>query len=113
MLSLTKGGVQRAVSIFPRLSQHLPIAWLQLSFGVAKLVAAVIGVVVADMLIWTQLGFYNAAMNSTVVIHRQLLGDLVVVTAETQQLVQAGSFSRRQLIRLKAIQPFKRSNLFI
>jgi putative ABC transport system permease protein len=81
---------------------HLPIAWLQLSFGTAKLVAAVIGVVVADMLIWTQLGFYSAAMNSTVVIHRQLLGDLVVVTAETQQLVQAGTFSRRQLIRLES-----------
>ncbi len=82
--------------------RHLPIAWLQLSFGVAKLVAAVLGVVVADMLIWTQLGFYSAAMNSTVVIHKQLLGDLVVVTAETQQLVQAGTFSRRQLIRMES-----------
>jgi putative ABC transport system permease protein len=82
--------------------RHLPIAWLQLSFGTAKLVAAVLGVVVADMLIWTQLGFYSAAMNSTVVIHRQLLGDLVVVTSETQQLVQAGTFSRRQLIRLES-----------
>jgi putative ABC transport system permease protein len=86
----------------PSTSSHLPIAWLQLSFGISKLLAAVVGVVVADMLIWTQLGFYSAAMSSTVVIHRKLLGDLIIVTSETQQLVQAGSFSRRQLIRMES-----------
>ena len=37
--------------------RSLPIAWLQLTHGRTKLVAAVVGIVFADLLMWMQLGF--------------------------------------------------------
>ncbi len=39
------------------LFRNLPVAWLQLSHGRTKLIAAVVGIVFADLLMWMQLGF--------------------------------------------------------
>jgi putative ABC transport system permease protein len=82
------------------LFRDLPIAWLQLSHGRMKLVAAVIGVVFADLLMWMQLGFLAAALQSATYIHNQLKGELVLLNPQSEMLNQAKPFPRVQLARV-------------
>ena len=79
----------------------LPIAWLQLKHGRTKLVAAVVGIVFADLLMWMQLGFLGAALASATTIHRQLRGDLVIMNPHTHQITSPQPFPRRLLTRAK------------
>jgi putative ABC transport system permease protein len=79
----------------------LPIAWLQLKHGRTKLVAAVVGIVFADLLMWMQLGFLAAALASATTIHRQLRGDLVIINPHTHQITSPQPFPRRLLTRAK------------
>jgi putative ABC transport system permease protein len=79
--------------------RDLPVAWLQLSHGRTKLLAAVIGIVFADLLMWMQLGFRSAAIESATYIHGRLRGDLVVLSPQSQQINTAEPFPRRQLER--------------
>ena len=79
--------------------RDLPVAWLQLSHGRAKLLAAVAGIIFADLLMWMQLGFRSAAIDSSVYIHGQLRGELVILNPQTEQIDAAKSFPRRQLVR--------------
>ena len=51
--------------------RDLPIAWLQLSHGRTKLLAAVVGILFADLLMWMQLGFLNAAVESATSLYAQ------------------------------------------
>ncbi len=74
--------------------RSLPIAWLQLKHGRTKLVAAVIGIVFADLLMWMQLGFLGAALASATTIHRQLRGDLVIMNPHTHQITSPQPFAR-------------------
>ncbi len=79
----------------------LPIAWLQLKHGRTKLVAAVVGIVFADLLMWMQLGFLGAALSSATTLHRQLRGDLVILNPHTHQVTSSKPFARRLLTRAK------------
>ncbi len=80
--------------------RDLPVAWLQLSHGRAKLLAAVVGIVFADLLMWMQLGFRAAAIDSSLYIHDQLRGELVIINPLTEQLATAKPFPRQQLMRV-------------
>jgi len=71
------------------------LPWLQLSHCRAKLLAAVAGIIVADLLMWVQLGFRAAAIDSSLYIHGQLRGELVVVNPQTEQLSAAKAFPAR------------------
>jgi putative ABC transport system permease protein len=79
--------------------RDLPVAWLQLNHGRAKLLAAVAGIVFADLLMWMQLGFRAAAVDSSLYIHEQLRGELVLLNPLTEQMAAAKLFPRRQLMR--------------
>jgi putative ABC transport system permease protein len=82
------------------LFRDLPVAWLQLSYGRTKLLAAVVGIVFADVLMWMQLGFLAAALSAGTYTHRQLRGDLFLVNPQTQLINTAKPFPRRQLTRV-------------
>jgi putative ABC transport system permease protein len=78
----------------------LPVAWLQLSHGRAKLLAAVGGIIFADLLMWMQLGFRAAAIDSSLYIHETMRGELAVINPLTEQMAAAKTFPRRQLVRV-------------
>ena len=90
--------------------RDLPIAWLQLKHGRTKLVAAVVGIVFADLLMWMQLGFLGAALASATTIHRQLRGDLVIMNPHTHQITSPQPFARRLLTRAKGHPDVERSH---
>jgi putative ABC transport system permease protein len=83
------------------LLRNLPVAWLQLKHGRGKLIAAVVGIVFADLLLWMQLGFLGAAIDSATTIHKTLRGDLVILNPQTRQITSSEPFPRRLLARGK------------
>ena len=54
------------------MSQHIPLAWKQLTFERMKLLTAMAGVMVAVMLMWVQLGILAALYANATIIHRQI-----------------------------------------
>ena len=81
--------------------RDLPVAWLQLSHSRSKLLAAVVGIVFADLLMWMQLGFRAAAIDSSLYIHKQLNGELVILNPQTEQVEASKPFPRGQLARAR------------
>ena len=79
--------------------RNLPVAWLQLSHGRTKLLAAVVGIVFADLLMWMQLGFLDAALASSTSVYGKLRGELVVINPRSHQINGAEPFARRLLAR--------------
>src|SRR5262245_42152189 len=79
--------------------RDVPVAWLQLSHSRPKLLAAVVGIVFADLLIWMQLGFLASAIDISTYIHRKVRGELVILNPQTESIEAAKAFPRRQLIR--------------
>src|SRR5712671_8199561 len=79
--------------------RDLPVAWLQLSHSRAKLLAAVAGIVFADLLMFMQLGFLASAIDISTYIHRKVRGELVILNPQTESLEAAKQFPRRQLMR--------------
>jgi putative ABC transport system permease protein len=77
----------------------VPVAWLQLGHSRPKLLAAVVGIVFADLLIWMQLGFFASAIDISTYIHRKVRGELVILNPQTEGLEGAKPFPRRQLMR--------------
>ena len=81
------------------LFRDVPVAWLQLGHSRPKLLAAVVGIVFADLLIWMQLGFLASAIDISTYIHRKVRGELVILNPQTESLDAAKAFPRRQLMR--------------
>ena len=79
--------------------RDLPVAWLQLSHSRAKLLAAVAGIVFADLLMFMQLGFLASAIEISTYIHRRVRGELVILNPLTDNIEAAKAFPRRQLMR--------------
>src|SRR5437870_13303720 len=79
--------------------RDVPVAWLQLGHSRPKLLAAVVGIVFADLLIWMQLGFFASAIDISTYIHRKVRGELVILNPQTESLEGAKAFPRRQLMR--------------
>lgn len=79
--------------------RDLPVAWLQLSHGRTKLLAAVVGVVFADLLMWMQLGFLSAAVESATSLYGKLRGELVLLNPQSHEINGAEPFPRRLLAR--------------
>lgn len=64
--------------------------------------AALIGVIFADVLMWMQLGFLNALFDSALVLPRSLRGDLVIYSPLTKAMQFSEPFPHRLLQRAKA-----------
>ena len=79
--------------------RDLPVAWLQLSHGRTKLLAAVVGVVFADLLMWMQLGFLSAAVESATSLYGKLRGELVLLSPQSHEINSVEAFPRRLLAR--------------
>ena len=79
--------------------RHLPVAWLQLSHGRSKLLAAVVGIVFADLLMWMQLGFLTAAIDSATSLYGKLRGELVLLNPQSHEINSVEPFARRLMTR--------------
>ncbi|MEI8019220.1 MAG: ABC transporter permease DevC [Schlesneria sp.] len=78
------------------------VAWKQLSHSKVKLIVATAGVVVAVLLMLVQLGFLNAAYDSSLAVPKRVTADLVVLSPQSPTFATPTQFARRMLYRLPA-----------
>ncbi|HMC11860.1 MAG TPA: ABC transporter permease DevC [Pirellulaceae bacterium] len=74
-----------------------PLAWKNLTHDVRRLFVAVSGVAFAVILIFMELGFLNALLESTVQVFRRLKGEIVVVSRAQYALIAAERFDIRRI----------------
>ncbi len=80
-----------------------PLAWLQLTREKAKLLIALAGIGFADMLMFVQLGFQGALFNANLRLPRNLKGDIVLLSTQSEAIFILNSFSRRSLYQALAM----------
>lgn len=75
----------------------IPLAWLQLRRERIRLLVALAGIGFAVILMFMQLGFRDALLESSVVMHRQLNTDVVLISPQSNALIAMDQISRRRL----------------
>ncbi len=80
-----------------------PLAWKNLTHDVRRLLVAVSGVAFAVILIFMELGFLNALLESTVQVLRRLKGEIVLVSRAQYALIAAERFDIRRLYDAKEV----------
>ncbi len=75
----------------------VPLAWLQLTYEKSRLLVAIAGITFAVVLMFLQLGFRDALFNSAIRLQSNLIGDLVVISPQSTNLVGMRNFSQRRL----------------
>jgi putative ABC transport system permease protein len=76
---------------------HTPLAWLQLTREKRRFGAALAGISFAVVLMLTQLGFQDALLSSVGLLYSHLIGDLVLINSQYQNVISANSFTERRL----------------
>lgn len=80
-----------------------PLAWLQLTREKVKLLIALAGIGFADMLMFVQLGFQGALFDANLRLPRNLKGDIVLLSTQSEAIFILNSFSRRSLYQALAM----------
>ena len=75
----------------------IPLAWLQLSRQKIRLMVAIAGIGFADILMFMQLGFRDALFDSAVTLHKNLEGDIFLISPQSTALIAMKSFPHRRL----------------
>ena len=76
---------------------RIPLAWLQLSRERMRLFVALAGIGFADILMFMQLGFRDALFESAVVLHKNLQGDIFLISPQSTSTIEMKSFPTRRL----------------
>lgn len=83
--------------------KRTPLAWKNLTHDTRRLLVAVSGVAFAVILIFMELGFLNALLESTVQVLRRLNGEVILVSRAQYALIAAERFDIRRLYDAKEI----------
>jgi putative ABC transport system permease protein len=79
------------------MSTGIPLAWLQLTREKRRFFAALAGIAFAVVLMLAQLGFQDALLSSVGLLHSNLVGDLVIINPQYQNVIQPKNFTERRL----------------
>jgi putative ABC transport system permease protein len=88
----------------------VPLAWLQLTYEKSRLLVAIAGITFAVVLIFLQLGFRDALFTSAVRLQSNLVGDLVIISPQSTNLVGMRNFSQRRLYQVLGMKGVKSVN---
>ncbi|MFM7886483.1 MAG: FtsX-like permease family protein [Pseudanabaena sp.] len=88
----------------------VPLAWLQLTYEKSRLLVAIAGIAFAVVLMFLQLGFRDALFNSAVRLQSNLVGDLVIISPQSTNLVGMRNFSQRRLYQALGMQQVESVN---
>src|SRR5262245_2526450 len=80
-----------------------PLAFKNLTHNARRLFVAVSGVAFAVILIFMELGFLNALLESTVQVLRRLNGEIVVLSKAQYALIAAERFDIHRLYDARAV----------
>jgi len=82
----------------------LPLSWRQLTHEKIRLLVALAGIAFADILMFMQLGFRDALFDSATTFHRQLQGDVFLISTQSTALIAMRSFSSRRLYQALSVE---------
>jgi putative ABC transport system permease protein len=91
---------------------RVPLAWHQLTHEKMRLLVALAGIAFADVLMFMQLGFKNALLNSAVRLPKSLQGDIFLLSSQTDTFINPKSFSARRLYKVMGVAGVKDINSF-
>ena len=80
-----------------------PLAWFNLSHDRVRFVLFVLGIVFAVVLMFVQLGFRGALLDSQTLIHEKLNADLVLISPNRQAVPMREPFPRHRLVQAAAV----------
>jgi putative ABC transport system permease protein len=80
-----------------------PLAWQNLTHDVRRLIVAVSGVAFAVTLIFMELGFLSALLESTVQVLRRLRGEIVLVSPAQYALIAGERFDLRRIYQARQV----------
>jgi putative ABC transport system permease protein len=81
-----------------------PLAWLQLIREKTRVLVAIAGISFADVLIFMQLGFQGALLDTNIRLHKTFKGDLFLMSPQSDSIVTLEKFSRRRLYQALAVE---------
>ena len=84
-------------NLIKTLQNRTPLGLLQLKHDKARLITALSGIAFADILVFMQLGFLGALHDSSVLLHRGLKTDLVMMNPQALHWAEMSTFPRRRL----------------
>jgi putative ABC transport system permease protein len=88
------------------------LAWSKVTHNKLRTAASLSGVCFAIVLIFMQLGFYDASFRSATMIYDQLDFDLVLVSPHYYNLILTGTVARRRLLQARAVPGVARASPF-
>lgn len=89
--------------LLERLFGRLPIGWLQLTHNPMRLAVALAGVAFADILVFVQLGFKGALVDSIAFPYQALDADLLVSAADADTLADGSPIPRQRAYQALAV----------
>lgn len=88
---------------YPKVMPKTPLAWANLTHDRVRFALFVLGVVFAVVLMFIQLGFRGALLDSQSLFHEKLNADLVLISPNRQALAMQDTISRRRLVQASAV----------
>jgi putative ABC transport system permease protein len=90
--------------ILRQLLGRTPLGWIQLSHAPVRFAMAIAGVGFSVLLVFMQLGFMNMLFDTTVMMHRQIKADIVLVSASSRDFADLKPFGRRLLVKALGVE---------
>lgn len=79
---------------------NIPLAWLQLARQRVRFIVALAGIAFVCVLMFLQIGFQDALYASATQLHKNLDGDLFLISVQYQSLTSNQSFPRQRLYQI-------------
>ena len=86
-----------------------PLAWYKLTHNKFRTVASVSGVCFAMVLLFLQIGFYDACLRSSTSIHAQLDYDIALVSPQYEAMRVSGTIPRNRLVQARGVPGVERT----
>jgi putative ABC transport system permease protein len=90
-------------TLLTRLLGRLPVGWLQLTHNRVRFAAALAGVAFANILVFMQLGFLGALIDSIGLPYRALSADILVSASDANTLADASPLPRQRMYQALAV----------
>ena len=90
-------------TLLKRFNKEPPLGWAQLRHQKVRLLVALIAIASADIVIFTMQGFRMSMFGGATNLHKQLRGDLFLVSNRAEYLGDGQTFDRRHLYQAEAI----------
>jgi putative ABC transport system permease protein len=85
------------------------LGWVQLTDNKVRFATALAGVGFSVMLIFMQLGFKNMLFDTTVMLHKELKADIVMINPTAREISTPGSIPRRKLLQAMGVEGVTRA----